>query len=96
MTPHRASLEQMAFVAGEMTALTRQLAGTLLCLDDDARQHLAGWPDDANEAYTCAKARWDAATAAMQQQAARASRSLGPITEFHLSGEKYGVSFEEA
>ncbi|GAA3859822.1 hypothetical protein GCM10023084_11750 [Streptomyces lacrimifluminis] len=96
MTPCRASLEEMAFVAGEMTAITRQLAGALLYLDDDARQHFDGWTDDANEAYACAKARWDAAAAAMRQQAARASQSLGPITEYHLSGEKYGVSFEEA
>ncbi|KOG90077.1 WXG100 family type VII secretion target [Streptomyces sp. NPDC057654] len=92
MTTYQVSLQQMEFVGGEMAAISKQIQQTLADLDDGAKQNLAQWSSDARQAYDVAKAKWDAAAAAMQQQSVQATRSLGNIGESYTSGEKYGVN----
>ncbi|MFD7917710.1 WXG100 family type VII secretion target [Streptomyces sp. NPDC059740] len=92
MTTYQVSLQQMEFVGGEMDAIAKQIQQTLTELDDASKQNLSQWSSDAREAYNVAKAKWDAAAAAMQQQAAKATASLGNIGEYYTSGEKYGVN----
>lgn len=92
MTTYEVSLEQMAFVGGEMESISKQISATLTSLDEGARQSLANWADDARDAYTTAKARWDAAAAQMQSQSVQATNSLGDISQYYTSGEKYGVN----
>lgn len=96
MTTYQVSLGQMGFVGGEMESISQQISQTLQSLDDAARQNLADWADDARDAYTAAKAKWDAAAAAMQQQSVQATQSLGDISSYYTSGEKFGVNLWQA
>jgi WXG100 family type VII secretion target len=95
MTSYQVSLEQMAFVEGEMRATTDRLKVTLTDLDDAAKQHLAEWSSDARDAYNQAKAKWDAAAGQMVVELGQASGAVGQIGEYYTSGEKYGVSLWE-
>lgn len=92
MTTYQVSLQQMEFVGGEMEAIAKQIQQTLSELDEGAKQNLSQWSSDARLAYDVAKAKWDAAAAAMQQQATQATQALGTIGEYYTSGEKYGVN----
>ncbi|MEU9348160.1 WXG100 family type VII secretion target [Streptomyces sp. NPDC048278] len=92
MTTYQVGLEQMEFVGGEMDSITKQISQALTDLDDGSKQSLAQWSSDARDAYNSAKAKWDAAAAAMQAQAAAATQALGHIDGFYTHGEKYGVS----
>ena len=92
MTTYQVSLDQMEFVGGEMDTITKQIQRTLQELDDGSKQSLSQWSSDARDAYNVAKAKWDAAAAAMQAQAAAATQALGHIDNYYTSGEKYGVS----
>jgi WXG100 family type VII secretion target len=92
MTSYQVSLEQMAFVEGEMKSITDQLTSTLNDLDDASKQHLAEWSSDARDAYNLAKAKWDAAATQMVSQLGTASGAVSEIGDYYTSGEKYGVS----
>jgi WXG100 family type VII secretion target len=95
MTTYQVSMEQMDFVGGEMNAISQNISKTLAALDDGAKQNLAAWSDDAKDAYTVAKAKWDAAALEMQNQVVKAQQGLVDIGGFYTSGEKYGVSLWE-
>ncbi|MGW7578910.1 WXG100 family type VII secretion target [Streptomyces sp. NPDC054765] len=92
MTTYQVSLEQMSFVEGEMQTIARQIQQTLSELEASSKSSLAHWSSDARDAYNIAKAKWDEAAAAMQQQSAEAAKGLGTIGEYYNSGEKYGVN----
>jgi uncharacterized protein YukE len=92
MTTYQVSFQQMEFVGGEMEAIVRNIAATLQSLDEASKSSLANWESSTREAYNIAKAKWDQAAFAMQQQADMAVQSLGQINEFYTGGEKYGVS----
>jgi len=95
MTSYQVSLEQMAFVEGEMRSITTKIQSTLSDLDDAAKQHLAEWSSDARDAYNLAKAKWDAAADQMAVQLGQATTAVGNIGEYYTSGEKYGTSLWE-
>ena len=95
MTSYQVSLEQMAFVEGEMQSITAKVQSTLSDLDDASKQHLAEWNSDARDAYNLAKAKWDAAATEMAAQLGKATSAVANIGEYYTSGEKYGTSLWE-
>jgi WXG100 family type VII secretion target len=96
MTTYEVSFSQMEFVAGEMDTITKNIQQMISNLDDSSKQRLAEWSSDARETYNIAKAQWDAAAEAMQQQSRAATAALGTITEHYVHGEKYGVNLWES
>ncbi|MEU8718385.1 WXG100 family type VII secretion target [Streptomyces sp. NPDC048663] len=96
MATYEVSFSQMEFVAGEMQTITKNLRQMISNLDDSSKQRLAEWDSDARQTYNIAKAKWDRAAEAMEQQAAVATSSLGTITEHYMHGEKYGVNLWES
>ncbi|MFJ9907449.1 WXG100 family type VII secretion target [Streptomyces sp. NPDC101152] len=92
MTTYSVNFEHMQHVGNEMDSITRQIHQTLTDLDTHARQSLANWTADSQEAYHRAKTKWDAAAAHMHEQSRAARLALGQIHEHYHNGERTGVN----
>jgi WXG100 family type VII secretion target len=84
-------MSNVSAVAEEMGAIAKYIQGLLQDLDDGTKQNLAEWTSSARDAYTTAKAKWDAAAAQMVVQAQNAQNSLGQINDSYANAEYQGM-----
>ncbi|MFH8386876.1 WXG100 family type VII secretion target [Kitasatospora sp. NPDC018058] len=90
MPTYTVNFSNVQHVAEEMQAISQNIKTTLASLDTNARQHLAEWTSEAQSAYAAAKARWDAASADMAAQAAKAQGALTEIHAGYAQAERAG------
>jgi WXG100 family type VII secretion target len=91
MATYTVNMSNVAAVAEEMGAIARYIQSLLTDLDDGQKQSLAEWTSSARDAYTTAKAKWDAAAAQMSVQADNAQNSLSQINDAYAKAEYQGL-----
>jgi uncharacterized protein YukE len=83
--PRRAQL-----VLDQLEQVDSQLKAMLTTLDENSRRNLAGWASDTMDAYTAAKAAWDASANAMPAALANARNALSQIASQYQRMEATG------
>jgi len=91
MTTYTVNMSNVQVVADEMGDIAKRISGLLTDLDDSSKQNLAEWTSSARDAYSVAKAKWDAAAAQMVVQANNAQNSLGQINDGYANAEYQGL-----
>lgn len=91
MATYTVNMSNVAAVAEEMGAIARNIQSLLDDLDNGTLQSLSEWTSSARDAYTTAKAKWDAAAAQMSVQAGNAQNSLSSINDSYANAEYQGL-----
>ena len=91
MATYTVNMSNVAAVAEEMGYIANMIQGQLDDLDNATKMNLAEWTSSARDAYSQAKAKWDAAAAAMVTQAQNAQSALNQITDTYANAEYQGL-----
>jgi WXG100 family type VII secretion target len=96
MTEYTFDPSRAEAVLQQLEVIDNQIRAMLNTLDENSKRNLAGWASETQQAYTQAKAAWDASAAAMPQALQNARSALTQIAHTYHRMEINGSSLFQA